>query len=426
MYAPVPGGFKADKLRWPIAILFSFALLVVNGGSSLTSVINDFIATFYGLQLIFVNLIQVVYYPLYVAFSFVARYSYHVLGLHVTVFIGMVGSFIGMLISMLYADGFGYLLAGNIITSCASPFLFNYMTSVCARWFDKTNFNISMAVMGFLSGGGVALGMVIPAYKISNASQFGSRFGYIDGGWTMLTAAMTVIIFALFRSAPKTPPDEQSHEGGMRALVWPSLNKGWFPPHNFNVIWVTFAIYSIKSAVSWTSSSTYAHWMRIHDYNSDQVTLTTTLNQFISIFGPFLSGFILAKTEAYHILNIVLSVLATTAYALIIVFINNAIALYICISAFGFFAAAWSTSLFITITRLSFPLSEDASNSVMLIGANLITWPFGVLVSFEFMQYGLMWSFLGLLGVCCVLSIIMPFLGATFDPLRKPNKPTTV
>jgi MFS family permease len=402
--------------RWSIIVLYGTLLMFANGSWLSTAVVDDYIAEYYNLELVDINLISSMYYITYILASLVTPMLFKAAGVRAVIIAGAMVNAIGLIVCIAYDMGFGVLMAGNVVSSLSGPFLLNYMTTIGARWFNKKEFSIAIGLLNVMGEIGSGLGLVVPSYTISSVSDFSSKFYVILIFWSFGSLLAAGLIMLFFDEKPPTDPAKPSQEDGLYTLFNPAADTHWYPRDNLESIWILFAVYWLRSAVSWTSSTSLGHLMRLNNYSANSITLAGVLFQFVGIPGPIIAGFIL-RTEQYLVIGLVVSILCLVDYFLLVWFIHTTIVLYITIAVFGLLLTAWSTILFVTVTRMCYPLSESASNEVMMYGANGIAFGFGIASSYDVAKTPLLWTFVGMLGLCVVGQSTVLALKPSFDPI---------
>ncbi|PRP75011.1 hypothetical protein PROFUN_07404 [Planoprotostelium fungivorum] len=353
------------KFRW-LVLLGLFLLSFGNGITWITfSTISNITRDYYGVTLMWVNSLSLVFMITYIPLAFVGSWVLDRKGLEYGLFFGAGCTILGVWIRMASVGGtFAWALIGQIVCSIGQPFILSASPKLAANWFADEQRALATTIASVGNPLGVAIGFIIPTAVVSVPN---------DIPLLLLVEALIVTVcsyptFILIWENPPTPAStssslerEESFSKSLKTIA-KDVN-----------MWILFIEFGFGLGAFNTLATLVNNLMEPYGYTNDQSSAVGACVVVLGLVGSGVAGVILDKTKRYKLVLLTCLALATGSMLLFTFMLkeDNMGMLIFTACILGFSTTPVIPVSFETSAEMTFPLGEATPTSFLLVSGQI-------------------------------------------------------
>lgn len=332
------------------------------------------------------NSISLVFMILYLPASILAMWLMEGYGLRTTLLVGIALDALGCgakwagVAATTGQQAYAVVLFGQILGGMGQPLILNVPARVSMDWFPQRERDLATVAATMSNVLGQMIGSLLPPYLVNT-------FG--DLRWLMLAqfvanAALLLIAFVCLKERAPSPPSaaaaaqwSERDVNDARAHAWQAFSQLFkdvrvlLRSRNFNLLLGGF---SVATGMAWTLLTVQAQIIQPCGYDNTVAGDSAASLLGVGVVASFIVGFVMERTKAFVLLQ-KLTMVASTAAAVFALAVNKPGSAGLVMGAWCVLGAVLQPLLPValeTAAETTYPVSADASSSVLLIGANLV------------------------------------------------------
>ncbi len=290
---------------------------------------------------------------------------------------------------------------GQALSSLAQPIFLNMPPLLASTWFPVNERELTTTIGAISSPLGNAFGSYLPIFFVHEEKRSNNTFHVYGFTELMLCQFLICLIpfllsIGLFLDKPSTPPSMSTYlkdRGNNKSLIIkvdevpPST-----PPKAAGTSDIQSILYDVKELFQnqnfvllfWNFSIGYGFFCAIltlvnqiiapYGYNNKDSSLFGLVFSITGVLGSIAIGSIMSKYRKYNtILKLTnFMILITSIFFLLMLYHNNTMWLSVSYSLLGWFTTAVVPVSMNCCAEISYPISDELSVGLLLIGANIL------------------------------------------------------
>lgn len=350
--------YKVYPYRFVILILFMFISLMNQVlWITFAPIMNEIAGYYKGIPdwltpLDSILLLSAIFMILYIPVNFPATYLIDKWGLKWGTGIGVILTGTFGLLRALSGTSYFLILVTTIMIGIGQPFLLNSFTKVAVIWFPENEKATATGLGTIAILGGIILGMILtPLIYESNGID------YILWAYGIVSFVAMILYLTFVKNRPDTPP---SAIAGEKVFDFKGVKK-LFKNRDFNFLLVLiFVGLGAFNAISAEIDVIFAKFT--------EVGATGLIGGMIIAGGIVGAGILSTLSDKYHKRKIflVLAMLVSIPLTQLLLIIDSFTLVMILAFVFGFFLVSALPIGLVYATEITYPISEETSNGVMM------------------------------------------------------------
>lgn len=350
--------YKVYPYRFVILILFMFISLMNQVlWITFAPIMNEIAGYYTGIPdwltpVDSILLLSAIFMILYIPVNFPATYLIDKWGLKWGTGIGVILTGTFGLLRALSGTSYGLILFTTIMIGIGQPFLLNSFTKVAVIWFPENEKATATGLGTIAILGGIILGMILtPLIYESNGID------YTLWAYGIVSFVAMILYLTFVKNRPDTPP---SAIAGEKVFDFKGVKK-LFKNRDFNFLLVLiFVGLGAFNAISAEIDVIFAKFT--------EVGATGLIGGMIIAGGIVGAGILSTLSDKYHKrkLFLVLAMLVSIPLTQILLIIESFTLVMIMAFVFGFFLVSALPIGLVYATEITYPISEETSNGVMM------------------------------------------------------------
>lgn len=362
--------YQKYGVRWIVLLAFAFITVMSQiNWITFAPIMND-VAKHYNVTADLILLLTASYMIFYIPVNFPATWALDKYGLKWGTGIGVILTGVFGLVRGLAGNNFLIIAIAQVMMAIGQPFLLNSFSKLAVTWFPE-NEKATATGLGTLSIMlGIMIGMALT--PILYAAK-GINFVLQIYGWLSIIAL--VLYLVVVKNTPPTPPNSQASE---KVFSFKGM-KGLFSNYNFNLLLII--IFIGLGAFNAISSEIDNIFLRFTSPEGASGYIGG-----IMILGGLIGAGIISvisdktgKRKLFLILAPLISIFASYLF----VVVDNFTAIMTISFFFGFFLVSALPVALIYAAEITYPVSEEASNGLMMTAGQIS----GLLFLIQFNMY---------------------------------------
>lgn len=350
--------YKVYPYRFVILILFMFISLMNQVlWITFAPIMNEIAGYYTGIPdwltpLDSILLLSAIFMILYIPVNFPATYLIDKWGLKWGTGIGVILTGTFGLLRALSGTSYGLIIISTIMIGIGQPFLLNSFTKVAVIWFPENEKATATGLGTIAILGGIILGMILtPLIYESNGID------YILWAYGIVSFVAMILYLTFVKNRPDTPP---SAIAGEKVFDFKGVKK-LFKNRDFNFLLVLiFVGLGAFNAISAEIDVIFAKFT--------EVGATGLIGGMIIAGGIVGAGILSTLSDKYQKRKIflVLAMLVSIPLTQLLLIIDSFTLVMILAFVFGFFLVSALPIGLVYATEITYPISEETSNGVMM------------------------------------------------------------
>lgn len=350
--------YKVYPYRFVILILFMFISLMNQVlWITFAPIMNEIAGYYKGIPdwltpLDSILLLSAIFMILYIPVNFPATYLIDKWGLKWGTGIGVILTGTFGLLRALSGTSYGLIIISTIMIGIGQPFLLNSFTKVAVIWFPENEKATATGLGTIAILGGIILGMILtPLIYESNGID------YILWAYGIVSFVAMILYLTFVKNRPDTPP---SAIAGEKVFDFKGVKK-LFKNRDFNFLLVLiFVGLGAFNAISAEIDVIFAKFT--------EVGATGLIGGMIIAGGIVGAGILSTLSDKYQKRKIflVLAMLVSIPLTQLLLIIDSFTLVMILAFVFGFFLVSALPIGLVYATEITYPISEETSNGVMM------------------------------------------------------------
>lgn len=350
--------YKVYSYRFVILILFMFISLMNQVlWITFAPIMNEIAGYYKGIPdwltpVDSILLLSAIFMILYIPVNFPATYLIDKWGLKWGTGIGVILTGTFGLLRALSGTSYFFILVTTIMIGIGQPFLLNSFTKVAVIWFPENEKATATGLGTIAILGGIILGMILtPLIYESNGID------YILWAYGIVSFVAMILYLTFVKNRPDTPP---SAIAGEKVFDFKGVKK-LFKNRDFNFLLVLiFVGLGAFNAISAEIDVIFAKFT--------EVGATGLIGGMIIAGGIVGAGILSTLSDKYHKRKIflVLAMLVSIPLTQLLLIIDSFTLVMILAFVFGFFLVSALPIGLVYATEITYPISEETSNGVMM------------------------------------------------------------
>jgi len=345
--------YQTYNFRWITLGLFMFSAIMTQINWITFAPIASEVAMDLNTTESFILLLTASYMIAYIPVNFPATWMLDKYGLKWGTGFGVILTGIFSIVRWFGRDNLTLLLIAQIMMAIGQPFVLNSFTKVAINWFpeEEKAAATGLGTVSLLLG--VIIGMIATP-MLYNSS--GIDFVLLVYGIISLLSMLLYVIFV--KNEPPTPP---SSEAGTKAFDF-SGYKSLFSNKNFIILCImVFIGLGAFNAISTEIDTIFSQF-------SDRTDASGIIGGIIVIGGIFGAGILSTISDKIHRRKIflILAMLVSVPMTWILPRVDNYQLVLVLSFIFGFFLVSALPIALIYAAEVTYPISEEASNGIMM------------------------------------------------------------
>ncbi len=345
--------FTVENYRWVILLVFMFTSFMIQiVWITFAPIMND-VAPHYNVTPDAILLVTASYMIIYIPVNFPATWMIDKYGLKWGTGIGVILLGVFGFLRAFSGTNYTFVLVCEIMAGIGQPFILNSFTKVSVNWFPEEEKTLATGLGTISAFLGIMIGEILTPFLFV---QYGIETVLLIYGIFSLLAM--ILYFAFTKNAPSAPPNKFA---GQKAFNYDGMMR-LFKNSNFNILLIiSFVAFGAFNAIS---SEVDIIFQKI----TTPVEAHGILGGLIILGGILGAGIVSTisdMTQKRVIYIKIAIIISTILVGLLIVFTDFYIEAVVSLS-FGFFLVSALPVGLIYATELTYPITEEASNGLLI------------------------------------------------------------